>query len=69
MPLNLVGNGDSGTVCKIGGNTETKRFLGNLGFVEGAEITVLSQFGGNVIVNVKDSRVAINSEMAKKIMV
>jgi ferrous iron transport protein A len=69
MPLNLLGNGESGTVRKVGGNPDTKRFLENLGFVNDAEVTVLSKFGGNVIVNVKGSRIAINSEMARKIMV
>ena len=53
----------------VGGKEETKRFLENLGFVAGAEITVVSAIGGNVIVNIKDSRVAINQDMARHIMV
>ena len=48
---------------------ETRRFLNNLGFVVGAEVSVVSAIGGNVIVNIKDSRVAINKDMAKRIMV
>ena len=58
MPLTMVGTGAVNTIRKVGGNEETRRFLENLGFVSGAEITVLSEIGGNVIVNVKDSRVA-----------
>ena len=51
------------------GNEETRRFLANLGFVTGTEISVVSAIGGNVIVNVKDARVAVNSDMAKHIMI
>ena len=54
---------------KIGGREDTRRFLENLGFVVGGGVTVISQISGNVIVNVKDSRVAISREMANKIMV
>lgn len=61
--------GEANTIRKVGGNEETKRFLENLGFVVGAEITVVSAIGGNVIVNIKDSRVAINQDMARHIMV
>ena len=57
------------TILKIGGNEETRRFLANLGFVTGTEISVVSAIGGNVIVNVKDARVAVNSDMAKHIMI
>ena len=56
-------------IVKVGGNEETRRFLANLGFVAGAEVVVLSKIGGNVIVNVKDSRVAVNEDMARHIMV
>ena len=69
MPLTMVPIGEISKVKKIGGSEETKRFLENLGFVSGAEITVISAIGGNVIVNVKDSRVAINKDMARHIMV
>lgn len=69
MPLIMVGIGETCTILRIGGNEETRRFLANLGFVQGAEVTVLSAIGGNVIVNIKDSRVAINKDMARHIMV
>ena len=69
MPLIMVGIGETCTIQRIGGNEETRRFLANLGFVQGAEVTVLSAIGGNVIVNIKDSRVAINKDMARHIMV
>ena len=54
---------------KIGGNEETKRHLETLGFVVGGQVTVISSLNGNLIVNVKDSRVAISKEMANKIMI
>ena len=69
MPLTIASIGEANTIRKVGGNEETKRFLENLGFVAGAEITVVSAIGGNVIVNIKDSRVAINQDMARHIMV
>nr|WP_329382621.1 FeoA family protein [Anaerofustis sp. HA2171] len=69
MPLNLVNIGSVETIKRVSGNEETKRFLENLGFVNGSEITVISMIGGNVIVNIKDSRVAINKDMARHIMV
>ena len=69
MPLTMASIGAANTIRKVGGNEETKRFLENLGFVAGAEITVVSAIGGNVIVNIKDSRVAINQDMARHIMV
>ena len=69
MPLTMASIGETNTIRKLGGNEETKRFLENLGFVAGAEITVVSAIGGNVIVNIKDSRVAINQDMARHIMV
>ena len=68
MPLTMASIGEANTIRKVGGNEETKRFLENLGFVAGAEITVVSAIGGNVIVNIKDSRVAINQDMARHIM-
>lgn len=67
MPLIMVGIGETCTIQRIGGSEETRRFLSNLGFVQGAEVTVLSAIGGNVIVNIKDSRVAINKDMARHI--
>ena len=69
MPLTLANTGEENIIKKVGGNPETRKFLENLGFVAGSEVTVVSEIGGNVIVNVKDSRVAVSREMACKIMV
>ena len=69
MPLSMIGEGEKETITRIGGKEETRRFLENLGFVVGAIVTVISKTGGNVIVNIKESRVAIGSDMASKIMV
>ena len=66
MPLSMVKEGEPNTIQRVGGNEETKRFLENLGFVTGAKVTVVE---GNIIVNVKDSRIAIGKDMANKIMV
>lgn len=69
MPLTLAKAGDENLIKKIGGKVETKQFLENLGFVVGGTVTIITEIGGNVIVNVKDSRVAVSREMANKIMV
>ena len=69
MPLTMAAIGEANMIRRVGGNDETKRFLENLGFVAGAEVTVLSAIGGNVVVNIKDSRVAINADMARHIMI
>ena len=69
MPLTMAPVGQASKIQRVGGNDETKRFLANLGFVVGSEVTVISAIGGNVIVNVKDSRVAINEDMARHIMI
>ena len=69
MPLTMVNSGEENEIQRVGGKEETRRFLENLGFVQGAKVTVVSQIGGNVIVNVKESRVAIGKDMANKIMV
>ena len=69
MPLTLAVIGEANTIRRVGGNEETRRFLENLGFLAGTKITVLSAIGGNVIVNVRDSRVAINADMARHIMI
>lgn len=69
MPLAFANVGEQNTVRKIGGLPEVKKHLEDLGFVVGAIVTVVSTLGGNVIVNVKESRVAISREMAQKIMV
>lgn len=69
MPLSMILEGQPSVIKKIGGKEETRRFLENLGFVVGGTVTVISQIGGNMIVNVKDARVAIGKDMANKIMV
>ena len=69
MPLSMVKEGEPNIIKKVGGKEETRKFLENLGFVTGGTVTVMSQTGGNMIVNVKDSRVAIGKDMANKIMV
>lgn len=69
MPLALADVGQANTVKKIGGSPEVKKHLENLGFVVGGTVTVITSLTGNVIVNVKEARVAISEEMARKIMV
>ena len=69
MPLSLAQVGEENIIKRIGGSPEVKRHLENLGFVVGGEVTVVNTLGGNVIVNVKEGRVAISKEMAVKIMV
>ena len=69
MPLLLAQPGEKNTIMAVRGRGETKRFLESMGFVEGAEITVVSEFHGNLIVNVKDARVALSKVMAAKIMI
>jgi len=69
MPLTMARAGEVNHIKKIGGRDEVKRFLENLGFVVGGAVTVISEISGNLIVNVKDSRIAISREMASKIIV
>lgn len=69
MPLSMVNSGELMQIKKISGKEEVKKFLENLGFVAGGIVTVVSDIGGSVIVNVKDSRVAIGRDMANKIIV
>ena len=69
MPLTMANAGEENIIKKVGGKEDTRRFLENLGFVVGAAVTVISQVEGNIIVNIKDSRVAIGQYMANKIMV
>ena len=69
MPLTLAEVGEENIIRKIGRKQEVKAHLENLGFVAGGAVTVVSAIGGNVIVNVKDSRIAVSKEMAQKIMV
>ncbi|MBO4629032.1 MAG: ferrous iron transport protein A [Treponema sp.] len=69
MALNVVSSGESFLIKKINGKEEVRRFLENLGFVAGAQVSVVSEISGNIIVQIKDSRVAISREMAQKIIV
>ena len=69
MPLTMMKPGEENSIKKVGGKDETRQFLANLGFVPGSHISVITEISGNVIVNIKESRVAISREMAAKIMV
>ncbi len=69
MPLSMVNAGTPVIIQRIGGNEEVKRFLENLGFVVGTEIMVVSETQGNLIINIRESRVALGKEMANKIRV
>ncbi len=69
MPLSMIQTGMSNVVKRVGGKEETRRFLESLGFVPGSEVTIVSEMNGNLIVNVKNSRVAIGKDIANKIMV
>ena len=69
MPLTFAKQGEKVVIQKIGGKAETKKFLETLGFVVGETITIVNQVAGNLIINVKESRVAISKEMAGKIIV
>lgn len=69
MPLTMASIGESNLIKKVGGKEEVKRFLESLGFVMGTSVTVISKIDGNMIVNIKESRVAINKEMASKILI
>ena len=69
MPLTFAAVGEENTIVKIGGKPEVKKHLENLGFVVGSDVTIINTLGGNVIVSVKEARVAISREMAQKIMI
>ena len=69
IPLVLADAGEEQVIKKIGGSDEVKHHLENLGFTVGSTVTVVNSLAGNIIVKVKESRVAINEEMARKIMV
>ena len=69
MPLALADVGEMNTIKKIGGSTEVKKHLENLGFVAGGEVRIVNTVEGNLIVNVKGTRVAMSREMAQKIIV
>ncbi len=69
MPLSMVSEGEKNIIKKVGGREDVRRFLESLGFVVGGDVTVVSKNGGNVIVNVKASRIAVSQEMANRIRV
>ncbi len=69
MPLTLAAVGEEIIIKRIGGNADVRAHLQNLGFVSGAAVTVVSSMGGNLIVNVKNARIAVSREMAQKIFV
>ena len=69
LPLTMANPGEPVTIKKIGGKPEVKKHLENLGFVVGGHVKIISKLGGNVIVNVKETRVAISNELAQKIMI
>lgn len=69
MPLLMARKGENHKISAVHGKDETRRFLANLGFVEGAAVTVISEIDGNLIVNVKDARIALSKQMAAKIFI
>ena len=69
MPLSLLGSGETRTILRIKGRDEQRRHIESLGFVEGAEVTVISEMAGNLIVSIKDARVAIDRTLANRIIV
>lgn len=69
MPLALANAGEQNIIKKIGGSPEVKQHLENIGFVVGGTVTIVNTLAGNLIVNVKETRVAISEEMARKIMI
>lgn len=69
MPLTLANVGEENIIKKVGGKPEVRKHLENLGFVAGGTVTIINTLAGNVIVNVKEARVAISKEMAQKIMI
>lgn len=69
MPLTLASPGEENTIMKVGGSPEVHKHLENLGFVVGSTVSVITVMNGNLIVKVKEARVAVNEEMARKIMI
>ena len=69
MPLLMARRGETNKISAVRGKDEIKRFLANLGFVEGSAVTVISEIDGNLIVNVKDVRIALSKQMAAKIFI
>lgn len=69
MPLTFATTGEINSIKQVKGKDEVRRFLESLGFVEGSEVTLVSKNSGNLIVKVKESRVAISQEMANRILI
>ncbi|MBO1721083.1 MULTISPECIES: FeoA family protein [Extibacter] len=69
MPLTMLGSGETASIKRVGGQNEVRKFLESLGFVTGEEVKIVSVNGGNIIVQVKESRVAVSKGIANKIMV
>lgn len=69
MPLTIAESGKENIIKKIGGRDETRKRLEELGFVVGGSVTVVSRINGNLIVNVRQSRIALDRELANKIIV
>lgn len=69
MMLSVADVGEENIIKRIGGKPEVKKHLENLGFVVGGSVKIISKLGGNVIVNVKETRIAVSEEMARKIMI
>lgn len=69
MPLTLAGLNEENVIKRIGGGNETKRHLENLGFLPGSTVSIVTKNRGNIIVSIKDCRIAISEELAKKIMI
>jgi len=69
MPLTLAAVGEENMIRRVGGKADVKKHLEDLGFVAGGNVTVIAMIGGNVIVNIKESRIAVSKEMAGKIMI
>ena len=69
IPLTYAAPGEENVIRRIGGNQEVKRHLENLGFTVGGAVTLISSLGGNVIVKVKESRIALDEAMAMKVMI
>ncbi len=69
MPLSLADTDATYIIKRVGGNEKVKKHLENLGFVVGSEVTLVTSMNGNVIVKVKEARIAISDEMARKIMI
>ena len=69
LPLSMADRGEPRTIFKIGGKDEVRRHLAELGLVVGEQVQVVNQLGGNIILQVKDSRIALDSGLAQRIMI